>query len=83
MMQKTIITSALIWVSALSYAAPPMATVDYVDLERFMGDWFVIANIPTCWNIGNHKPVTHKTLKVNIVDRCHGRRCITKGTDPD
>ncbi len=22
-------------------------TVDYVDLERFMGDWYVIANIPT------------------------------------
>lgn len=24
-----------------------MATVDYVDLERFMGPWYVIANIPT------------------------------------
>ncbi len=22
-------------------------TVDYVDIERFMGDWYVIANIPT------------------------------------
>lgn len=26
---------------------PPLATVAYVDLERFMGDWYVIANIPT------------------------------------
>ena len=26
---------------------PKMRTVDYVDLKRFMGDWFVIANIPT------------------------------------
>jgi apolipoprotein D and lipocalin family protein len=26
---------------------PPMKTVDYVDLPRFMGDWYVIANIPT------------------------------------
>jgi len=26
---------------------PPVETVDYVDLERFMGDWYVIANIPT------------------------------------
>ena len=26
---------------------PPLATVDHVDLERFMGDWYVIANIPT------------------------------------
>ncbi len=25
----------------------PLATVDYVDLDRFMGDWYVIANIPT------------------------------------
>ena len=26
---------------------PPLKTVDEVDLERFMGDWSVIANIPT------------------------------------
>ena len=26
---------------------PPMKTVDSVDLQRFMGDWYVIANIPT------------------------------------
>jgi apolipoprotein D and lipocalin family protein len=25
----------------------PLATVDYVDLPRYMGDWYVIANIPT------------------------------------
>ena len=25
----------------------PMPAVEYVDLDRFMGDWFVIANIPT------------------------------------
>lgn len=25
----------------------PLQTVDHVDLERFMGDWHVIANIPT------------------------------------
>ena len=25
----------------------PIHTVDYVDLDRFMGDWYVIANIPT------------------------------------
>ena len=24
-----------------------MNTVDYVDLEKYMGDWYVIANIPT------------------------------------
>ena len=25
----------------------PIQTVDFVDLNRFMGDWYVIANIPT------------------------------------
>jgi apolipoprotein D and lipocalin family protein len=25
----------------------PLETVSYVDLERFMGDWYVIAHIPT------------------------------------
>jgi len=28
-------------------AAAPIAVVPHVDLERFMGDWYVIANIPT------------------------------------
>lgn len=27
-------------------ALPPLETVPYVDLERYMGDWFVIAHIP-------------------------------------
>lgn len=26
---------------------PPMETVERVDLDRFMGDWYVIAHIPT------------------------------------
>ena len=26
---------------------PPIHTVPYVDLQRFMGAWYVIANIPT------------------------------------
>lgn len=28
-------------------AGPPIYTVDSVDIERFMGDWYVIAHIPT------------------------------------
>ena len=35
----------------------PMETVDYVDLERFMGDWYVIANIPTFIEKGAHNAV--------------------------
>lgn len=36
---------------------PPMATVDYVDIDRFMGDWYVIANIPTFLEKGAHNAV--------------------------
>ena len=33
--------------AACAAKGPEMKTVDYVELERFMGDWYVIANIPT------------------------------------
>ena len=36
----------LLW-GCQSLPDTPVATVDYVDLERFMGDWYVIASIPT------------------------------------
>jgi apolipoprotein D and lipocalin family protein len=35
----------------------PIETVDYVDIERFMGDWYVIANIPTFLEEGAHNAV--------------------------
>ena len=41
---------------------PPMETVDYVDLERFMGDWYVIANIPTFLEKGAHNAVESYAL---------------------
>jgi apolipoprotein D and lipocalin family protein len=34
-----------------------MDTVDYVDLDRFMGDWYVVANIPTPFEKGAHNAV--------------------------
>jgi len=36
---------------------PELKTVDYVDLDRFMGDWYVIANIPTFIEKGAHNAV--------------------------
>ena len=39
-----------------------METVDYVDLERFMGDWYVIANIPTFVEKGAHNAVESYAL---------------------
>lgn len=35
----------------------PMPAVEYVDLDRFMGDWFVIANIPTFLEKDAYNPV--------------------------
>ena len=36
---------------------PDLKTVEYVDLDRFMGDWYVIANIPTFLEKGAHNAV--------------------------
>jgi len=42
-----------------------MATVDKVDLQRFMGDWYVIANIPTFLEQGAHNPVESYALNAD------------------
>jgi len=52
-----LILSGVALVSACQAANPPLETVDYVDLERFMGDWYVIANIPTFVEKGAHNAV--------------------------
>ena len=47
---KTLVTLSFV-ISAMANSAcstsAPLRTVPKVDLERFMGDWYVIANIPT------------------------------------
>jgi apolipoprotein D and lipocalin family protein len=43
--------------SACASRGPEMKTVEYVDIERFMGDWYVIANIPTFLEKGAHNAV--------------------------
>lgn len=35
----------------------PLQPVPYVDIDRFMGDWYVIANIPTFAEKGAHNAV--------------------------
>ena len=39
-----------------------MDTVSYVDLERFMGDWYVVASIPTFVEKGAHNAVESYAL---------------------
>lgn len=47
---------------ACAARGPEMETVDYVDLERFMGDWYVIANIPTFLEKGAYNAVESYAL---------------------
>ncbi len=42
---------------ACAAKGPEMKTVHYVDLDRFMGRWYVIANIPTALEKGAHNAV--------------------------
>jgi apolipoprotein D and lipocalin family protein len=44
---KSIILTALLLVGTGCQTMKPIHTVDKVDLKRFMGDWYVIASIPT------------------------------------
>lgn len=50
------VLTAVLPLYACSHHAP-MATVDYVDIDRFMGDWYVVANIPTFLEEGAHNAV--------------------------
>jgi apolipoprotein D and lipocalin family protein len=47
----------LMLVSGCGASLPPLKTVDRVDIPRFMGDWYVIANIPTWIEEGAHNAV--------------------------
>ena len=42
---------------------PPIKTASQVDIDRFMGDWYVIANIPTFIETGAHNAV--ESYKLN------------------
>jgi apolipoprotein D and lipocalin family protein len=58
LLRKSLLTlSGAALLAGCQAASPPLKTVDYVDLERFMGDWYVIANIPTFVEKGAHNAV--------------------------
>jgi len=45
--------------------ADPLPTVAHVDLERFMGRWYVIANIPTFIERGAHNAIESYALEAD------------------
>lgn len=49
-------------VAGCNDSGSPLETVDYVDMERFMGDWYVIANIPTFLEKEAYNPVESYSL---------------------
>ena len=54
--------AAALFLAGCASKGPEMDTVSYVDLERFMGDWYVIANIPTFLEKGAHNAVESYAL---------------------
>lgn len=50
-------SGAALLLAGCAASLPPLATVDHVELERFMGDWYVIANIPTFIEKGAYNAV--------------------------
>lgn len=54
---RSAVVALALLLGACASKGPEMNTVDYVDLERFMGDWYVIANIPTFLEKGAHNAV--------------------------
>lgn len=60
--KMTLAASAVLTLGACAARQPELETVDYVDLERFMGPWYVIANIPTFLEKGAHNAVETYTL---------------------
>lgn len=51
------LAAALVGAGGCAAARPPIPVVQHVDLPRFMGDWYVIACIPTFLEEGAHNAV--------------------------
>lgn len=54
---RAISITALIFTLSACSNMEPLQTVDQVDLDAFMGDWYVIANIPTFVEKGAHNAI--------------------------
>lgn len=62
-MKQTIsVVLASLALSGCAASEPEMSTVDHVEIDRFMGAWYVIANIPTFVEKGAHNAVETYSL---------------------
>ena len=64
---RWLLAAALLFLGACASAPtrPPLALAPAVDLGRFMGDWYVIAAIPTVFERGAHAPMEHYALEAD------------------
>jgi len=60
---NAILLPALVLTIAGCASHRPMEPIEYLDLDKFMGDWYVIANIPTPFEKGAHNAV--ETYELN------------------
>ena len=60
--ELAVVAIAAIMLGGCAAKGPEMKTVDHVDIERFMGPWYVIANIPTFLEKEAHNAVETYTL---------------------
>ncbi|MGB5292324.1 MAG: lipocalin family protein [Lysobacterales bacterium] len=56
LLRASSVTALFLALTACS-SMEPLQTVEDVDIERFMGDWYVIANIPTSIEKGAHNAI--------------------------
>ena len=56
-LRTSLLASLLTLAGCSTVTQPPIALAEKVDLQRFMGDWYVIANIPTFIEKGAHNAV--------------------------
>ena len=57
--------SSILMATSCATSQPSLSTVPSVDLDRFMGEWYVIANIPTLLERGAHNAVESYRLNEN------------------
>lgn len=66
-MKKSIILIIIVLISVFVFQScrkyPDIRNAKYVDLNLFMGDWYVIANIPTFIEKGAHNAIESYKLK--------------------
>jgi apolipoprotein D and lipocalin family protein len=56
-MRVSLLASITLFILTACSSHAPMKTVEYVDIPRFMGKWYVIASIPTFLEKGAHNAV--------------------------